>query len=89
MKFIDVSEMLTAALIIIRNLIMEAISTSETLIHFQQIARRKVPEDNHLHQSMMMFVDLMMMKMMLVVLVVTPCRLVGRYPGFRKNILSS
>jgi hypothetical protein len=29
---------------------MEAASTSETLVNLHQTARRKIPEDSHLHE---------------------------------------
>jgi hypothetical protein len=43
----DVSEVLTAS--IIRAMVMEAISTSETSVNFYQTTRRSVPEDSHLY----------------------------------------
>jgi hypothetical protein len=45
--FADVSDVLTA--FIIRLMMMEAVSTSETSVNFYQITRRNAPEDSHLH----------------------------------------
>jgi hypothetical protein len=46
-KFTDVSEMLAAS--IIRALMAEAVSTSETSFSIYQTTRRNIPEDTHLH----------------------------------------
>jgi hypothetical protein len=45
----DVSEVLAAS--IITALMMEAASTSETLVNFYPTVRRNNPEDSHLHAS--------------------------------------
>jgi hypothetical protein len=45
----DVSETLTASIGVITDLMMEAVSTSETSVNIRQITRRNIPEDSHLH----------------------------------------
>jgi hypothetical protein len=45
-KFTDVSEVLTASLIIA--MMMEAVNTSEASVHFYQIIRRNISEDSNL-----------------------------------------
>jgi hypothetical protein len=47
LKFADVSEVLTAFIIIA--LIMEAVRTSETSVNFNVNTRRYIPEDSKLH----------------------------------------
>jgi hypothetical protein len=49
-KLTDLSEVLTATIILI-TLMMEAVSTSETLVNFYQTTERNIPEDSHLHTS--------------------------------------
>jgi hypothetical protein len=47
----DVSVVLTASIIRVINiaLMMEAVSTSETLVNLYQTTRRNIPEDSNLH----------------------------------------
>jgi hypothetical protein len=45
-EFTDVSEVLAAS--IIRAIMMEAVSTSQTSVNFYQTTRRNNPEDSHL-----------------------------------------
>jgi hypothetical protein len=40
---------LTASIIMVIALLMEAVCTPETLVNFYQTARRSIPEDSHLH----------------------------------------
>jgi hypothetical protein len=46
-KFTNVSDVLAASILIA--LMMEAASTSETLVNFYETTRRYNPEDSHLH----------------------------------------
>jgi hypothetical protein len=46
-KFTDISEVLAAS--IIRAMMMEAASISETSVNFYQTTQRNIPEDSHLH----------------------------------------
>jgi hypothetical protein len=49
-KFTDVSEVLDASIIrAMSALMMEAASTSETLVNFYQTRQHNNPEDSHLH----------------------------------------
>jgi hypothetical protein len=50
---IDVSEVLTASIITIA-LMMEAVSTPETLVNFYHTTQHNMPEDNHLHYNILM-----------------------------------
>jgi hypothetical protein len=44
-----ISEVLTASIIMVIALMMEAASTSETSVNFYETTRRNIPEDSHLH----------------------------------------
>jgi hypothetical protein len=46
-KLTDVSAVLTATITI--TLMMEAVSTSETLVNFYETTQHNIPEDSHLH----------------------------------------
>jgi hypothetical protein len=48
-KLTDVSEMRTA--FIIRAMMVEVVSTSETSFSFYQTTRRNIPEDSHLYHT--------------------------------------
>jgi hypothetical protein len=48
--FTDVSEALSASIIIIAP-VMQAASTSETSANFYQTIRRNIPEESHLHTA--------------------------------------
>jgi hypothetical protein len=48
---IDVLQLLTASIIIFIDLMMEAVSTSETSVNFYETTRHNIPEDSHLHAA--------------------------------------
>jgi hypothetical protein len=56
-KFIDVSEVLAAS-IIIRVVMMKLASIYETSVNFYLTTRRNNPEDSHLHRRHMFFTEL-------------------------------
>jgi hypothetical protein len=47
-KLTDASEVLTASIISVMSLMMEAVSTSETPVNFCEITRRNIPEDSYI-----------------------------------------
>jgi hypothetical protein len=60
LKLTDVSKVLTAS--IIRALMMEAVSTSETLVNFYQTTRLNIPENSHLHFDMIFCILISVLK---------------------------